>query len=320
MATMKERTARKRERQERLVEAIKENPGVKYSEIARRLGVPLHIVRNDFSELMRNGKIERRRNERSRIEIDERRRAVLDLLLDDPTLTCPEIARKLKITIQVAQNDRFLLQAAGLIKSKRRSRAMSKELMKQAANLDDFDDSVHSIARKLGVPHGRLIKAREILRCRFLVDRGKEEAYERDFRERQKANRLATSKLRYKGYACFGFMGSIFHKRNTNGGLLCIIFEKRGSSGPPMASLRFTESSGEKSRRLRASGKLARKCARAASKQSFNRKGTNTTKDDLRLKKRAFRARTSETAPRSMLKIEAADFNVTSVRARSSCF
>ena len=207
MATMEERSARKRERQEKLVEAIKANPDAEYSELARTFNVPLHIVRNDLAELRKKGIIERRQKERTRIGIDERRRSVLGLLLDDPDLTCPEIARKLKITTQVAQNDRFLLQAAGLVKKRRQSRVISKELLAQAANLDDFDDSVRSIARKLGVPQGRFIKAREILRCRFLVEKGREDVDERDFRERQKANYNTTSRLCYKGYACFGFMG-----------------------------------------------------------------------------------------------------------------
>jgi Mn-dependent DtxR family transcriptional regulator len=207
MATMKERSARKRERQERLVEAIKANPNAEYSELARTLGVPLHIVRNDLSELMKKGTIERRKNERTRIGIDERRRAVLDLLLDDPDLTCPEIARRLKITTQVAQNDRYLLQHAGLVKKRRQSKVISKELLAQASNLDDFEDSVLTSARKLGVPLCRLLKAREVLRCRFLVEKSREDVDERDFRERQKANYNTTSRLCYKGYACFGFMG-----------------------------------------------------------------------------------------------------------------
>lgn len=70
MATMEERSARKRERQERLVEALKANPDAKYSELARGFGVPLYIVRNDLSELRREGRIERRRNERSRVGIE----------------------------------------------------------------------------------------------------------------------------------------------------------------------------------------------------------------------------------------------------------
>lgn len=243
MATMEERSARKRERQERLVEAIKANPDAEYSELARTFNVPLHIVRNDLSELRKKGIIERRQDERTRIKIDERRRAVLDLLLDDPDLTCPEIARKLKITTQVAQNDRFLLQAAGLVKKRRQSMVITKELLAQSANLDDFDDSVHSIARKLGVPQGRLIKAREILRCRFAIE--KEEPEERDFRERQKANYNTTARLRYKGYACFGFMGLNLPKEEHKRWLALHNLRKKGLQWTPEGVIKIR---GEKRR------------------------------------------------------------------------
>lgn len=249
MATMEERSARKRERQERLVEAIKANPGAKYSELARNFGVPIHIIRNDLSELRREGKIERRQNERSRVGIDERRRAVFDLLLDDPDLTCSEIAKRLKITTQVAQNDRFLLQAAGLVKKRRKSRVMSKELLAQAANLDDFDDSVLSSARKLGVPLCRLIKARGILRCRFLTERGKEETEERDFRERQKANYNTTARLRYKGYACFGFMGVNLPKDEHGRWLALHNLRKKGLQWTPDGVIKIR---GEKRRKVEA--------------------------------------------------------------------
>lgn len=230
---MEERSARKRERQEKLVEAIKENPNAEYSELARSFGVPLHIVRNDLAELRQKGIIERRQNERTRIGIDERRRAVLDLLLDDPDMTCSEIAKRLKITTQVAQNDRFLLKHAGLVKKRRKSRVISKELLAQAANLDDFDESVRSIARKLGVPQGRFIKAREILRCRFLVEKGREDVDERDFRERQKANYNTSSRLCYKGYACYGFMGVNLPKEEHKRWLALHNLRKKGLQWTP---------------------------------------------------------------------------------------
>lgn len=246
MATMEERSARKRERQEKLVEAIKANPDAEYSELARKFNVPIHIIRNDLSELRQKGIIERRQNERTRVGIDERRRAVLDLLLDDPDLTCQEIARKLKITIHVAQDDRFLLQEAGLVKSKRRrSSSISKELLAQAANLDDFDDSVCSIARKLGVPRCRFIKAREILRCRFLVEKGKEDVDERDFRERQKANYNTTARLCYKGYACFGFMGVNLPKEEHKRWLALHNLRKKGLQWTPEGVIKIR---GEKRR------------------------------------------------------------------------
>lgn len=206
MATMEERSARKRERQEKLVEAIKANPDLTYSDVARILGVPKSTIVNDVNELARDGRIERRG--KTEYDISTRRRAVLNLLLDDPTRSNSEIARRLNITEAVAKKDRFFLEYSGLVRRGRRrgrTSTITSELLKQVAKLDDFDCSVQTTARKIGVPYSRLIKAREVLRCKFTIEN--EETEDRDFRERQKKNINLTARLRRKGYACFGFMG-----------------------------------------------------------------------------------------------------------------
>lgn len=206
MATMKERSARKRERQEKLVEAINANPDLTYSDVARILSVPKSTIVNDVNELARDGRIERRG--KTEYDISTRRRAVLNLLLDDPTRSNSEIARRLNITEAVAKKDRFFLEYSGLVRRGRRrgrTSTITSELLKQVAKLDDFDCSVRTTARKIGVPYSRLIKAREVLRCKFTIEN--EETEDRDFRERQKKNINLTARLRRKGYACFGFMG-----------------------------------------------------------------------------------------------------------------
>lgn len=208
MAKMKDLSAAKKLRQERILAALRRWPDMKYVAIARRLEIKEGTLLSDLHELRKAGRIAFRKASTNEFDVAKRRRKILDLLFENPRLTVRELARIMNEPFYLVNMDKRLLTKAGLtpkgVRSCRRAvTPYSDELLKRVANADDSGRTAKEIAMKLGVKDAVIKQARQVIALKS--GRGLDRDFEadRDFRRRQReyhSNQNVTYKARkYEG-------------------------------------------------------------------------------------------------------------------------
>lgn len=199
------------ERKERILDALQRWPDLKYSALAKRLGIKTGTLSYDLHQLRKAGRIAPRQRSKNEFDVEKRRRKVLDLLCENPNITAREIAGIINEPLVAVTQDKYILVKAGIapkgVRSRRRANAaLSNELLKRVANADDASRSADELARDLGVAKGVIITARMIVALRNSGGFDKDSELERDFRRRQIDYHSNTS-MTYKKRPCEGMLG-----------------------------------------------------------------------------------------------------------------
>lgn len=211
MAKMKDRSKAKKERQKRILDELRRWPDLKYSALAKRLGIKTGTLHYDVHQLRKAGRVAFRNASRNEFDVAKRRRKVLDLLFENPRLTIREIARIMNEPRHKINMDKRLLVKAGLapkgVRTCRRAcTPFSDEFLQRVANADDSCRSAEELAVKLGVKVAVIKQARQVIALKS--GRGLDRDFEadRDFRRRQLEYRPNTS-MTCKKRPCEGLLG-----------------------------------------------------------------------------------------------------------------
>ncbi|MBR0225305.1 MAG: hypothetical protein IJL92_04520 [Thermoguttaceae bacterium] len=199
------------ERKERILDALQRWPELKYSALAKRLGIKTGTLFYDLHQLRKAGRIAPRQRSKNEFDVAKRRRKVLDLLCENPNITAREIAGIINEPLVAVTQDKYLLVKAGIapkgVRSRRRANAaLSDELLKRVVKADDASLSMDELARDLGVKGAVIKQARQVIALKSGRGLDRDFEAERDFRRRQleyHPNTTMTSKKR----PCEGLLG-----------------------------------------------------------------------------------------------------------------
>lgn len=199
------------ERKERILDALQRWPDLKYSALAKRLGIKTGTLFYDLHQLRKAGRIAPRQRSKNEFDVAKRRRKVLDLLCENPNITAREIAGIINEPLVVVTQDKYMLVKAGIapkgVRTRRRANAaLSDELLKRVVKADDASRSMDELARKLGVAKGVIKHARQVIALKSGRGLDSDFEVERDFRRRQLEYHPNTS-MTCKKRPCEGLLG-----------------------------------------------------------------------------------------------------------------